>query len=630
MKKVQFVELTVQNKVLPLTSGYLQAYACKDPEIASNYSFSQISERLNTPRARVLRQLLDANASIYAFTCYVWNMGLVRDVVDELAKQRPDARFILGGAQVTGHGAKYLDRCQENIYICNGEGEPVWRDFLKADLHGSDFSQVAGLTFWRTGQVITTPPQPLMRDINDIPSPFLSGMFRSNYSMTIFETNRGCPYQCTFCYWGRGDDLTVRKFDEQRVREELEWIAKAKILMVFIADANWGLLPRDVAISEYIVELKKRYGFPMIVNFSAAKDKPKRSAEIATMFAKAGIITSQALGIQSESDVVLEKIKRKNIKLEVLQEVRKELDTKDVSTFVELIWPLPGETKSSFKESLNKMCTANVSTIVVYPALLLHSTPMESQVEELGIKTKRTLDPVEDLQLIIETNEVCETDYYDGMWTAFGLYTLYNCCALRHTGKFLQSRSIVEWADLFTAFGEYCRSREVAIARYWRQALDNMKQAEFAVLGRVVHEVLHAHRVQFVLHLSGFAEAQPWWNLEEARALFELDLLELPYVYSPNQIHGPRYGWKHLRLERSLSSDLAVMFPEGHLSLLENSLSGKPAGIRRYGVTYKKQQFPFMPSKSIDENAAYCHGMIQRLAAMKPSWRPLGAAASSV
>lgn len=630
MKKVQFVELTVQKDVLPLTGGYLQAYACKNSEIARNYSFGQMSERVTVPPDVLLRQLLDSDASIYAFTCYVWNMGLVRNLVNQLAMQKPDARLMLGGPQVIGHGSKYLDRCQENVYVCNGEGEATWSDFLQADLADADLRGVPGLSFWRDGEFITTPPAPLLSDINDIPSPFLNGMFPSRYAMTIFESNRGCPYQCTFCYWGRGDDLRVRKFDEQRVRQELEWIAKSQILMVFMADANWGLVPRDVAISEHIVELKKQYGFPMIVNFSAAKDKPKRSAEIATLFSKAGIITSQALGIQSQSDVVLKKIKRKNIKLEVLEEVRKELDAKDVSTFVELIWPLPGETVSSFKTSLGKMCAAKVSTIVVYPALLLHSTPMESQVAELEIKTKRTLHPAEELELIIETKEVCEADYHEGMWTVFGLYSLYNCCALRHTGRYLHTEGVQQWADTFSSFGHFCRSARGPIVGYWHHALDHLKQAEFAVLGRVVHDLLHSHREQFLVELCRFVEAQPWWALEEVRALFELDLLELPYVYAPNHVIVPRYGWKHIHVMRQANAEIVVELPERNLSLLEHSIFGRGSGNRCYEIYYRRQQFPFMVSRSIEENAAYCHGMIQRLAAIKPAWRARDESRTSV
>jgi radical SAM superfamily enzyme YgiQ (UPF0313 family) len=621
MEHVQFVELTVQKNVLPLTSGYLQAYACTNREVAAHYTFSQLSERLVTPPAHILRQLLDSNASIFAFTCYVWNMGLVRDLVGALADARPDARIVLGGPQVIGHAAKYLDSSQRNVYVCNGEGEPIFREFLKAHQAGADLTTVGGLTFWRNGELITTPAPALIQNLNDIPSPFLSGLFPGSYSMTIFETNRGCPYQCTFCYWGRGDDLSVRKFDEARIRQELEWIAKAQVLMVFIADANWGLLPRDLTLSQQIVELKKQYGYPAIVYFSAAKDKPKRSAEIATMFAEAGIITSQALGIQSESDVVLAKIKRKNIKLHVLEEVRQELAEKDVSTFVELIWPLPGETIPSFKASLNKMCNASVSTIVVYPALLLHSTPMESQVDQLGIKTRKTPNRVEDLELIVETNEVREADYHDGMWMVLGLNALYNCCALRHTGRYLHSQGIVSWADLFSGFGDFCRHRDGAIGRYWRQILDDLRQAEFAVLGRVVHDVLYADRDGFITELSAFVQAQPWWAREEARVLFELDLLELPYVYSPNAIHGPRYDWKHVSLLRRAAGEVVVEIADRNLALIEDALFGRRQGHHRYGINYRRQQFPFMSSKSTEENAAYCHGMIQRLASIKAEWR---------
>src|SRR4029079_17863884 len=101
----------------------------------------------------------------------------------------------------------------------------------------------------------------------------------------------------------------------------------------------------------------------------------------------------------------------------------------------------------------------------------------------------------------------------------------------------------------------------------------------------------------------------------------ELDLLDLPYVYSPNAIQGPPYEWRHVSLIGRIGGKLVVEIPDSNLTLIEDALFGHQQGHRRYGITYRKQQFPYMASKSIDENAAYCHGMIHRVASIKPEWR---------
>ncbi|WP_438010571.1 hypothetical protein WME89_19175 [Sorangium sp. So ce321] len=103
-KKVLFVELDVNRDVLPLVSGYLRAYACREPEVARCCEFEQLVEGLRTPRDELLSRLLAENAAIYAFNCSVWNMRLVRYLVGRLARMLPNAKLVLGVPQVDGHG----------------------------------------------------------------------------------------------------------------------------------------------------------------------------------------------------------------------------------------------------------------------------------------------------------------------------------------------------------------------------------------------------------------------------------------------------------------------------------------------------------------------------------------------
>ena len=80
--------------------------------------------------------------------------------------------------------------------------------------------------------------------------------------MAILETNRGCPYGCTFCDWGSATQSRIRKFDLDRVFAELEWCATHKVHQVFLADANFGIFERDVEIAEKVAELKLEHGYP--------------------------------------------------------------------------------------------------------------------------------------------------------------------------------------------------------------------------------------------------------------------------------------------------------------------------------------------------------------------------------
>src|SRR5438067_10357075 len=98
--KVTFLELPVFAGVVPLASGYMEAYCRKDPSIDAAFSFEKLSWPVTTPFADILTVLERSDADVYAFGCYVWNTGLVRRLAGALMSTKPRALFVLGGPQV--------------------------------------------------------------------------------------------------------------------------------------------------------------------------------------------------------------------------------------------------------------------------------------------------------------------------------------------------------------------------------------------------------------------------------------------------------------------------------------------------------------------------------------------------
>src|SRR5262249_42218501 len=114
----------------------------------------------------------------------------------------------------------------------------------------------------------------------------------------VWETNRGCPYSCSFCDWGSNIMSKVRRFDIERVRAEAEWIARMGTQVILLVDANVGILPRDTEIADFLCAAKAKYGYPKSIYYSAAKNNPERSIEIAQKFAAAGFIDSHFMAVQ--------------------------------------------------------------------------------------------------------------------------------------------------------------------------------------------------------------------------------------------------------------------------------------------------------------------------------------------
>ncbi len=626
MKKVTFVELSVFERIMPLVSGYLQAYAMTDPVIRGEYRFEQYTTVARTPRAEIIRDLIGSAADVYAFSCYVWNMGLVRSVVAAIRQVRPRAQIILGGPQVMSQAHRYLERTDERTVICNGEGEITFSQYLLALMDpGPGLHEVNGLSFYRDGELVTTPSQPRISSLDDIPSPFLAGIFDNAYSMSIIETNRGCPFRCGFCFWGAATNDRVYRFDEQRVRDEIEWMANNNISFLYIADANWGMLGRDVEFSRHIADCSDTYGLPNVVYFSASKNKPQAVTKITSIFQEAGLIASQPVSLQTLEPRSLDLISRSNIKLSAFAAVQEDLRDKRISSYIELIWPLPGETLDSFKRGIGTLCENEAQTVMVYPHLLLNNTPIYHNLDELGIVTRMTGGDVGEARVVIGTKEASEEDFVKGIRYFYAVHALHNTRSLRAVSRYLVRRSGISYQDIFSDFVEFWHRQPAddPIVSYVERSIQNAEYYDINNYGLFIHSVLHEYRQLFADHVLRFVQSQPWWDDDAVRALHEVDILNRPYIYSntPMDLHAEEF--EVLRFVDRGPRSYTVEVPEVYMADLADSVRVQAMpedGM--FMVDHKRLQYPYMTTQSLDHNGTYCHGMIEKIENIMPFWLP--------
>ncbi len=625
-KKVLLVELTVFERMTPLVSGYLQAYAMADPAIRGEYRFERYSAVARSPRADVIRDLIRSAADVYAFSCYVWNMGLVRSVVEAIRQALPHAQIILGGPQVMSQAQRYLNRTDERTVICNGEGEITFAGYLSALADsGSRLDEVNGLSFYRDGELVTTPKQPRISSLDEIPSPFLTGVFDSAYSIAILETNRGCPYHCGFCFWGAATNDRVHRFDEQRVRDEIAWVAKNEILFLFIADANWGMLGRDVDISQHITNCAREHGAPNVVYFSAAKNKPHAVTKITSIFQDANLISSQPVSLQTLEPGSLELISRSNIKLSAFAQIQQDLREKRISSFVELIWPLPGETLESFKRGIAMLCENEAQTVIAYPHLLLNNTPIYHNAQRMGIVSRDAGGTAAEARVVIGTNEVSEDEFVEGMYYFYAFHALHNTRSLKTLIRYLVKQSAIPYQDIFGAFADFLRRRPAGdpILQYMERSIRDADYYDVNNYGLFIHAVMHEHRELFADHVRRFAESQEWWHDPKVPALFEIDVLNRPYMYSNTPMNVQAGDFRELRFLDRKPRSFTVQVPAEHISELADAVQVQAMpDDGTFIVDHKRLQYPFMPTQSRDHSGSYCHGMIEKVGNITPMWRP--------
>jgi hypothetical protein len=623
--KVTFVELSVVYHAAPLVSGYLEACCRQDPAIAGACSFEKISLPIETSYEEVFARLEKSAGDVYAFSTYVWNARMVRRLIDELATSRPSAQFILGGPQVMNQGKEYLDPRRENVFVCNGEGERTFKNFMAQLISTRDFSSVRGLSFYRGGELVTTEPEPRITDLSEIPSPFLEGILNpKDYAYVVYETNRGCPFKCNYCYWGGAIGAKVYRYDEERIKRELEMITRSGCVYLFIADANWGMLQRDVDITRFLIDCKKKFDAPRSVYFCSSKNTPERVIAISKLFHEGGLLSMQPVSLQTMSPEALAAVDRSNIKSSSYTSLQAFLNDNEIASHVEMIWPLPGETLSSWQQGLADLCAMGTDSFIVYPLLLMNNVELNRKSAEFGLVTVPDPDPNSEARIVVETKWVGPDDYKEAVRYSYAAYSLHGMRGLRCLGKYLADSGAVSYRDLFTSFVSFCRTMPgAAYSRFCETTIDNNALLHFTNRGELVYRILHADREDFDRLLVAFVTAQSFWSDPQARLAFEIDLLNRPYLYRNAEFAPKPYAFEQLKVKEARDDGYLVEVPPASVASLARHLGLREdlTGASTLHVVHRRDQLPFMPGKTLRDHLVNATDFCHSVRNFVPLWR---------
>ncbi|MBO5860002.1 MAG: radical SAM protein [Clostridia bacterium] len=394
MKNVYFVQANNvygnerRSVYIPYASGCIAAYAFDNDKIKESCSLAGFVYT-HMPLAEALDFV--SNPFVVAFSCSVWNYEYNKALASAIKEKYPECAVIFGGHNVL-RDFETFEECPAVDYLIYREGEEAFRALLLCLLEGKSPETVENLAFKKDGKYFKTEEKAFC--LSEYPSPYLTGVFDSiisqdvNFS-AILETNRGCPFKCSFCDWGTLGSR-IRPFPMERIQAEIDWIAAHSIEYVYCADGNFGILDRDEEIAEYIIETKRKTGFPKNFRVCFTKNRTDFVKKICMRFNKYGLDKAQTLSFQSLSPVVLENIGRKNISLEHFHTLMAEYSRCGISTSSELILGLAGETKESFTKGIcNLLEYGQHKAIQVYTCDLLPNSEMGAPeyVEKFGIET---------------------------------------------------------------------------------------------------------------------------------------------------------------------------------------------------------------------------------------------------
>lgn len=322
---------------------YAEKYGNNNHEIKiKEYTINQYVEE-------IVADIYEEQADMLGFSCYIWNIEHMMQIINDLKAVREDLKIVVGGPEVSYHPKKILQDNPNIDYVMCGEGEETFRQFL--DSYSDGFLQnknINGLAYRGESEIKVNP---LMQTVELSQIPFVYKNIKDFKNKIIYyETSRGCPFSCSYCL--SSIDKKIRFRDVQSVKDELQFFIDYEVEQVKFVDRTFNCNPAHaMEIWKYIKENDNG-----ITNFHfeiAADLMTEEELELISDM-RPGLIQLE-IGIQSVNEKTLEAIHRRT-NIEKIEKMTSRIrKNRNIHQHLDLIVGLPYEDYASFQKSFNQV-----------------------------------------------------------------------------------------------------------------------------------------------------------------------------------------------------------------------------------------------------------------------------------
>lgn len=409
-------------EVFPLNIGFIAAY-CK----------KRFGDQVELTLFKYINELEDAiyenPPDILALSNYPWCHNVDMAMLRLLAKRRPEAIRVMGGPNFPHQSDLQREFLAARPLIDSYpylDGEVSFSNLVDLVLQSGDLklarerirtTPIQGCVQLNDSGQMVAPPSPIrLPQLDDVPSPYLTGImdkFFDGRLNPMIQTNRGCPFTCTYCSDGTRLVSKVNQFSVDRVRAELAYIGQRvpkATKTLFVSDLNFGMYARDAEICAEISSIKEKYDYPYFIDTTTGKNSKQRV--IKNIEKLAGTL-GLSLSVQSMTPQVLRNIKRENMRLDDFLGLKPAIQSVGLATNAEVILGLPGESADSHIDSMDALLSLEMDHVLSYTLMMLNGTEMNvpEQRKLWGYKSKFRVIPRDFTALrsgenIVEVEEV--------------------------------------------------------------------------------------------------------------------------------------------------------------------------------------------------------------------------------
>ena len=381
---------------------------------------------INQPKDEILKDIYGSGADVVCFSCYIWNISFVRELIRDLAKILPETAFWAGGPEVSYDAEKFLTEMPEMTGVLVGEGEKTFHDLLEYYIDGKrSLGEIRGIAY-RDGEEIRHNGWRELMNLSEIPFVY-QHLEEFENRIIYYESSRGWPFSCSYCL--SSIDKKLRFRDLELVKKELQFFLDHKVPQVKFVDRTFNCKHEHaMAIWKYILEHDNG-----VTNFHFEVSADLLRDEEMDLMAKMrpGLIQLE-IGVQSTNPETIRAIHR-HMDLDKLKRcVDRVHSFRNIHQHLDLIAGLPYEDYDTFHRSFNDVYQMKPDQLQLGFLKVLKGSLMQGEAEKYGIVHKEK-EPYE----VLSTNWLPYGDVLKLKAVESMVEVYYNSGQFQHTLEYL-------------------------------------------------------------------------------------------------------------------------------------------------------------------------------------------------
>lgn len=320
------------------------------------------------------KNIMVKSCNLLCFSSYIWNRDIYKELVPSIKRDSSEMKILMGGPDVTANPEFYIRECQSD-YTISGEGEIAFPLFIDELLNEGNFEDFNWLGTQEKPLPQERAPVPQLKEL---PSPFtFNPPLPGKFNTILWELTRGCPYNCSFCFEAKGAK-GLRSLRYEQFKMEAQWLVEQELDEVFVLDPSFNFTnQRCIEILQYLVELEPQCRFHFEIRMERL--------ELSQVELFSQLNCSLQIGLQSADPDICRSLNRKLDPDDFAMRAQWLVDHQ-IPFGIDLIYGLPGDSLSGYRESLNYALNLCPSNLELFPLMLLEGTEMWEKREQFGIK----------------------------------------------------------------------------------------------------------------------------------------------------------------------------------------------------------------------------------------------------